>query len=135
GAKRTLLTESRQPTATLTLDGMRRQNEHARSYRLTLTTTANFFRQGDRPPGGGQKYNRYYRDGDAPMRLRIGSVWQPPGSIQTSREVAADQFGLTPANLMTPPHLSISSAMSLPKPAGESARGVPLSSASRALNV
>src|SRR2546427_6043174 len=43
------------------------------------------------------------------------------------------QFGLPPANLTTLAHFSVSSAMSLPKSAGEPASRVPPSSASRAL--
>ena len=41
--------------------------------------------------------------------------------------------GLMPANLITLPHFSVSSAMSLPKSAGEPASTVPPRSASRAL--
>src|SRR5262249_56704879 len=41
--------------------------------------------------------------------------------------------GLMPANLITLPHFSVSSAMSLPKSAGETTSGVPPKSESRAL--
>ena len=45
----------------------------------------------------------------------------------------ADQSGLTPANLITLPHLSISLAMSLPKSAAEPASTMPPRSVSFAL--
>src|SRR6266403_5319040 len=44
-----------------------------------------------------------------------------------------DHSGLMPANLTTLAHFSVSSAMSLPKSAGEPASRLPPSSASRAL--
>src|SRR5262249_56224455 len=44
-----------------------------------------------------------------------------------------DQSALMPANFTTLPHFSVSSAMSLPKPAGDPTSGTPPRSASRAL--
>src|SRR5262245_8127404 len=47
----------------------------------------------------------------------------------------ADQSGLAPEDLTTLAHRSVSSAMSLPKSAGEPASTVPPSSRTRALNL
>src|SRR6516225_6226069 len=46
-----------------------------------------------------------------------------------------DQSALMPANFTTLPHFSVSSAMSLPKSAGEPASTVPPRSVSRALSL
>src|SRR5262245_44342144 len=46
-----------------------------------------------------------------------------------------DHCGWMPANLITLAHFSVSSAMSLPKPAGETTSGVPPKSASRACSL
>ena len=51
------------------------------------------------------------------------TFWNVPGA----------HSGLMPADLTTLPHFSVSSAMSLPKSAGEPASAVPPRSASRAL--
>src|SRR5262245_28782957 len=47
----------------------------------------------------------------------------------------ADHSGLMPADLITLPHFSVSSAMSLPKSAGESASTSPPRSASRVFSL
>ena len=60
----------------------------------------------------------------------------PPFAERPLRNIGrarADHSGLMPANLTTLPHFSVSSAMSLPKSAGEPGSTVPPRSASRAL--
>ena len=54
------------------------------------------------------------------------------GAENRPEVVAAYQSALSPANLTTLPHFSVSSAMSLPKSAGEPGSTVPPRSANRA---
>src|SRR6516164_5931532 len=61
--------------------------------------------------------------GGAVRRTGIWNIWQD----------RADHYALMPANFTALPHFSVSSAMSLPKSAGEPASNMPPMSASCAL--
>src|SRR2546430_10363046 len=63
---------------------------------------------------------KFHGDLVGSVRVRATEFWN-----------VSDHSGLMPANLITLPHFSVSSAINFPKPAGESASTVPPRSASR----
>src|SRR5262249_1030042 len=67
-----------------------------------------------------------------PRASSIGSFDHLVGAGDDSRRQRRGQSALMPVNFTTLPHFSVSSAMSLPKSAGESASTSPPSSARRA---
>src|SRR5262245_48297366 len=77
------------------------------------------------------KKNREQRRPDDNGITRMTAAVRRTGHYGTSA-VTADQSALMPTDLITLAHFSVSSAMSLPKSAGETTSGVPPKSASRA---
>src|SRR5262245_57468633 len=78
-----------------------------------------------------QRYHATVRCPDSAALLSQTSI-RGTGFYGTSRR---DHSALMPANLTTLPHFSVSSAMNLPKSAGEPDNAVPPRSARRALNL
>src|SRR5262245_24381868 len=72
------------------------------------------------------------RQDNRKWELRARPGWASHSQIETLWNVRPHQSVLAPENLTTLPHFSVSSAISLPKSAGEPASTVPPRSASRA---
>src|SRR5262249_52375634 len=85
------------------------------------------FQSSPPPQSGADARGLHLADSSAP-RFAERTLWK------ICRE-RTDQSALTPANFTTSPHFSVSSAISLPKSAGDPASTVPPKSASRALTL
>ena len=81
------------------------------------------------PLGFFQLYQAWRKDVTGIVPSPLAFFW-----VEHLAEIFLTQYGLAPENLTTLAHLSVSSAMSLPKSAGEPGKTVPPSSAKRAFS-